>query len=246
MTTMAVLEGQLADAGLSRNEAKVYIALLRIGLAKSGEIAKAAELHHTRTYECLERLISKGLVSYVIKNKRKYFKAAEPASILSIIKEKEKRLGETVKRLEALKCIEKEGPVATIYEGKRGLRLLLDFILETTKGGEYLDFGVSGMFREVMGPYWDLWQSTKRKWKIKSRVIFEDKLKGSKLHEDYFGEARFVPSKYHCPSDTFIFQDYVAIFMWTADPPTAVLIKDKKTANGYRNIFTWMWEHASS
>lgn len=244
MVSFESLIERLGEADIPGNEAKVYIALLRTGPATSGEIAKAAGLHHTRTYEALERLAKKGLVSHVIKNRTKHFKAAEPGFLLSMIKRKEKRISEAVEKLKTIEHIEKERPVATVYEGKRGLRLLLDFILESLEGGEYVDFGVSGLFRDVMGPYWDAWQKTKRERKINSRVIFEDKLKGSGLHKDYFGEARFVPAKYHCPSDTIIFGGYIAVFMWTAGPPTAVLLRDKKTAEGYRNIFNWMWENA--
>lgn len=235
----------LEEFGLTKNEAKVYLALLQLGQTTTGPIIKRVELHGPRVYESLERLIAKGLVAFVLKNRRKYFEAADPERLMDLLKEKESKLAEVLPKLKAMKIVEERKEVATVYQGKRGLRTVLDFILSETKGGGYDDFGVSGIFREVMGPYWDAWQATKRKWRIQSRCIFEEKIKGSKLLANYFGEARFVPAKYHCPSDTMIFRDYIAIFMWTAEPPTAVLIKDARTARGYKNIFKWMWKHAS-
>lgn len=240
-----MFEAELEELGLTRNEAKVYLALLQLGPTTTGPLIQRTGLHGPRVYECLERLIGKGLVSFVLKNKRKYFEAADPERLMDLLKEKEKKFAETLPKLKAMKIAEERKEVATIYQGKRGLRTLLDFILSETRNGEYLDFGVSGIFRDVMGPYWDVWQATKRKWKIRSKCIFEEKIRGSKLRRDYFGEARFVHSKYHCPSDTFIFGDFIAVFMWTADPPTAVLIKDAKTAQGYKNIFKWMWKSAN-
>jgi hypothetical protein len=75
-------------------------------------------------------------------------------------------------------------------------------------------------------------------------VIFDENLKGSQLVKDYVRKYRFVQSKYFCPSDTMVYNDKIVIFAWTADPPTAVLIRDAPTAKGYKNIFELMWSSA--
>jgi len=245
---MGNIEDILLDLGLTQNEVKVYLALLEIGPTTTGALISRTGLHVPRVYDALSGLVNKGLVSFVIKNKKKYFEAGDPEHFIDLLKEKEKALKESLPELKKLKAsAELQFEAATIFKGKHGIRTVLDSILlELKGGGEYLDFGVSGIFRQVMGIYWDRWQEMKKKLKVNSRVIFDERLRGSQLVKDYVGRYRFVPSKYFCPSDTMIYNDKIVIFAWTANPPTAVVIHDSSTAKGYKNIFEWMWSNAKN
>ena len=57
----------LEAAGLTGNEIKVYLALLELGSVTAGEILKKIEIHRGAVYDTLDKLMEKGLVSYVIK-----------------------------------------------------------------------------------------------------------------------------------------------------------------------------------
>ena len=74
------------DIGFSEREIKVYLALLGIGQTTVGPIAAETRLQHSKVYQTLEKLIDRGLVSYVIKSKTKYFQAHNPKQILNILK----------------------------------------------------------------------------------------------------------------------------------------------------------------
>ena len=76
------MEESLKEFGFSERESKVYIALLELGETTTGKISKMTRLNSSKIYDILERLIDKGLVSYVLKNKIKYFNALEPQNIL--------------------------------------------------------------------------------------------------------------------------------------------------------------------
>ncbi len=244
---MGKIEDVLVNFGLTQNETKVYLALLELGSTTTGALIARTGLHVPRVYDSLRGLIHKGLVSFVIKNKKKCFDAADPEHMLELLKDKEREMNEALPELRKMKRIAGlKFEAATIFKGKKGLRTVLDSILSELKGGgEYLDFGVGGGFRQVMGIYWDRWQEMKKKLKVHSRVLFDEKLRGSQLVKDYIGGYKFVPSKYFCPSDTFIYNDKIVIFIWTADPPTAVVIRDPSSAGGYKNIFKWMWSMAN-
>jgi sugar-specific transcriptional regulator TrmB len=58
----------LGKIGFTPNETKVYLALIDLGTALAGNVAKKAALHRRQTYDALHRLIAKGLVSYTSKN----------------------------------------------------------------------------------------------------------------------------------------------------------------------------------
>ena len=245
MTEESVLE----ELGLPQAEAKVYLALLETGQTLAGTIIKKTGLHRGTTYQILQRLIHKGLVSYVVKSSKRYFEAASPERFLDILKEKEQSLKQILPILKQKKEMSKQKQEVEVFSGFKGIRTVCDKILDELKyRGEYLDFGVSGLFRETMGPYWDLWQKTKRKYKIKSKCIFDESLRKSnpKLLGDYYGEARFHPKKFHSTSDTMIYKDTVVLFIWTAKPPIAILIKNKGNAEGYRNQFRLMWKNAKT
>jgi sugar-specific transcriptional regulator TrmB len=237
----------LEDFGLSEAEAKVYLALLEIGSTLAGPLIKKTGLHRGTTYQILQRLIEKGLVSFVIKSGKRYFEATDPNRFLEILKEKEEKIQEILPSLIKRRRLSKEKQEVTVYSGYNGIKTVCENILEELKGGgEYLDFGVSGLFREIMGPYWDLWQRKKKKYKIKSKCIFDESLKEKNpaLLRDYFGQARFHSSKFKSLTDTMIYNDKVVLFIWTANPPIAVVIQNKENADSYKNQFNLMWKYS--
>ncbi|MCX6741659.1 MAG: helix-turn-helix domain-containing protein [Candidatus Pacearchaeota archaeon] len=84
----------LEKLGLTENQAKVYLALLRLGSVTAGIIIKETGLHRAYVYEILEKLMDKGLVSHVIQAQRKYFEAANPKKFLEMISEEKQNIQE--------------------------------------------------------------------------------------------------------------------------------------------------------
>lgn len=241
MTEISVLE----EFGLSEAEAKVYITLLEAGSTLAGPIIKKTGFHRGTTYLVLQRLKEKGLASSVIKGKKQYFEAADPDRLLSAVKEREERLRGILPILKSKLQLSREKQEVTVYSGIKGIHSVMDKMLEELRSnGEYFDFGVSGLFRNIMGAYWDIWQRKKREYKIRSHVIFTEELKNSKLLQDYHGKARFHPKEYPSITDTMIYKDTVIIFIWTAKPPIAIYIKNKDNAESYKNQFKLMWKQA--
>ena len=74
-------EDFLLDLGFSRNESKIYFALLKNGLSNPTEISSATGIHRTNVYDCLGRLIEKGLVNYIYKEGKKYYQSSNPEKI---------------------------------------------------------------------------------------------------------------------------------------------------------------------
>ena len=243
----------LKKIGLTNNESSVYLALLEIGSCTTGEIIKKSQLHSSRVYECLEKLQVKGLVSYVIKANRKCFEAANPERLIDYLEEQQKQIEEEksevkkiIPNLITMQKIANPIQEANIYSGCKGIKSLLNNLLQELKGGgEYYVFGAEGGMREVLGPYFISYQKQKAKFKIKSKVIFGDKARKTRLLEEYKGDARFISSKFSSPTDTFIYDDKLIIFVWNEKPPFAVLIKNKSAAHSYKNYFKVLWKSAT-
>ena len=137
-------EKQLTDAGLTRNEARVYLALLNIGKAQSGKIVQEAKISGGKVYETLYKLIDKGIVEVVIENGVKQFHAADPKSILLYMEErKNKVLQETATLAKIIPDLEKikefQEPAENVYliKGFRGIAPLVTNTLEKAWRGAY-------------------------------------------------------------------------------------------------------------
>ena len=86
------IESTLEEIGLTKNEIKIYLALLELGLTTSGAIIKKTGIHTSKVYDGLERLSEKGLVTHIIKANTKHFKAVSPDRLLDFLENKKKRL----------------------------------------------------------------------------------------------------------------------------------------------------------
>lgn len=236
----------LEEFGLTETEAKVYLALLEEGSTLAGPIIKKTALHRGTTYQILQRLIEKGLVSYVIKSGKRYFDAISPERFIEILKDKQEQMALVLPSLLQKKEMSKQKQEVNVYSGRKGIKTILEKMLEELKGKGYLDFGVSGLFRQVMGAYWDVWQKKKKKYKIKSKCIFNEELRDSELVKDYYGNLRFHSSEFKSLTDTIIYEDKVVLFIWSASPPIAVEVISKENSKSYRNQFMFMWKSAKN
>src|SRR3989338_6658768 len=82
----------LREAGLTEGEIKVYLALLEIGLSTSGPIIEKSGIARSIIYQILEKLMHKGLVSQITKEKTHYYQASDPQKIIEYIEEKKQLL----------------------------------------------------------------------------------------------------------------------------------------------------------
>lgn len=235
----------LQKFGLGQSEAKVYLSLTELGVSLAGDITKKANINRSNCYDALQRLIEKGLVSYVIKSNKKYFQAETPKKFLELIQEEKNQLEEKEKEIKEIlpQLIEKikisaEEPEATIYKGKKGIKSIFEDIL---KYKEYLVFGSSGKFKEILDPFFSQFQKRVRENKIKCKLIVSETVRGTDILTH--AETRYLPEDYITLISTIVYGDKVAIISWT-DNPVGFLIKDKKCADSYRIYFNFMWKIA--
>ena len=235
--------------GLTDSEYKVYETLLELGSTGAGNIIKRSGLHRATVYDCIKRLIEKGLISSVFVGGVSNYQAADPEILLKILNDRTSELKQTIQFLKSKQLMGKVKQEVSVYKGTKGIRTVLEGIIEELKGGgEYVDFGVSGIFKKVMAYYWGQWQLKKEKYNIRARLIVDSGI--SRRYPDLIAnlkntQVRFVEENYYSPTDTIIYNDKVAIFIWTAKPPIVVLIKNKENAEGYKNHFELLWKKAA-
>lgn len=235
----------LQKFGLGQSEVKVYLALIELGASLAGDITKKANINRSNCYDALQRLMEKGLVSYVIKANRKYFQAETPQKFLELIKEEENQLKNKEHEIKEIlpQLIEKsrisaEKPEATIYKGKKGIKSIFEDIL---KHKECWVFGSSGKFKEVLGSFFELFQKRVKENKIKCKLIASEAVRNTEIVAH--AETKFLPKNYITLSSTIVYDSKVAIISWTENP-IGFLLEDKQTADSYRTYFNFMWNTA--
>lgn len=92
----------LKQIGLSDNESEVYLIVLKLNEALASNIAKQSKISRPHIYDNLNKLVEKGLITYVIKSNKKYFKAVNPDNLMDYLKEKEEDLKEILPELQEL------------------------------------------------------------------------------------------------------------------------------------------------
>jgi len=237
----------LQELGLTEAESRAYLALLDTGSTTAGPLIKKTGLHRATAYQILNRLKEKGLASSVIKGKKQCFEPAHPQRLLDVLHERQESLHALLPQLQARLNAGKEKQDIKVYYGIKGIRTVFDRLLEElSPNGAYYDFGVSGLFREKMGTYWDHWQKTKKEQKIKAYVIFNSDVgkQVPQVLKEYVGVARFNPKGFSSLTDTFIYNNTVVLVIWTANPPIAVVIENAQNAKSYKNQFLLMWKNA--
>jgi len=231
---------KLVKTGLAESESKVYLALLDLGEALAGEISKKAQLNRTTVYDSLERLIEKGLVTFLISANRKIFKPASPENLLDSIKEKEKLVEQILPSLNQIYKSSKKEEETNIFKGRKGIKTILNNVLKIK---EFVAFGSSGKFLEAMGHDFFLFQNQKKKLKIKSRIIEAESTRKSELSKIAYAKFKYIPNQFASPITTLIYGDKVAIMVWS-EVPTATVINSKNVVDSYKKYFELLWQQA--
>ncbi|MBR9705145.1 TrmB family transcriptional regulator, partial [Candidatus Pacearchaeota archaeon] len=119
----------LRKIGLSDGEIKVYNALLEIGVSSMNNIHEKVGIDRRNIYDILNKLIERGLVSYIDKNNKRVFKITNPEKILSYIEEKKSNLNEirksvskVIPQIQEVYLSKKNDIFAEIFKGPEGMK----------------------------------------------------------------------------------------------------------------------------
>src|SRR3989344_3899596 len=166
------MQKALEEFGLTQGEIKVYLALLKLGSSSAGEISKESQTNRTNTYDILNSLGKRGLVSSSMQNETLFFKAADPNRLLEILKEKEQKINSilpSLKQLQKAKTGEKIN--VELYLGIEGLKTILDDVLRT--GKEIVAFGCDNHQHREFGSFIDNFMCKRVEQRIPIRIIVQ-------------------------------------------------------------------------
>ncbi len=248
----------LKEIGLTNGEIKVFTSLIELGSTSAGALIKGTEMQRSAVYFCLDSLITKGLVGYIIKNNRKHFEANNPESLSNLINEKKKELEKQETELKKYipllfekRPIFKKEQEAKIYEGWKGVLNAFFEALESLKSGSEAyafsptaDYG--GADPEHVRRLITKVRLERARKRITLKMIMCEDLKstlGKDQERTAYTHVRYLPKQDVNPAVVNIYGEVVIIVLWTKSP-LAFTIRSKDIAASFKNYFGMLWEIA--
>lgn len=120
---------ELQNLDFKPEEAKIYLACLRLNFAKVSEISDEVNIPRTSIYVHLKNLAAKGYVKKTKKHNIEYFIAIEPQEIKNIFEKKVKDFSEIVPLLEKFLDFKTNKPKVEYYDTTNGLIKVFEIML---------------------------------------------------------------------------------------------------------------------
>lgn len=231
----------LAGAGLTLNEAKVYLALIKLNVSNVVEISRLSEVHRVNVYDSLSKLRQKGLVHTIMVNGKKKFQADDPKILSIMIQEKSSNLNRILPQLELIKRLKEMKTQVGLYEGFKALKNIYYSFLEG--GEERVVYGVPRAAFENFGEFFSRYHQKRLAVKKKMRHIYNSDAKDriKYLNKMPYTEARYLNKEFDSPVATSICGNQVVLTVWGKNP-TFIVIINKKIADAYRKYFEILWK----
>ncbi|MBU1203719.1 MAG: hypothetical protein KKG60_01480 [Nanoarchaeota archaeon] len=229
----------LENIGLTRNQAEIYLALLKLGSATAQQIIKESGMHRSPVYDNLEKLQEHGLVSYVVKDFKKYFQAVPPKKLYSYLEEKKQELAEAMPELEKLEGMKKEEINASIFKGKEGLKTIhLDMLKE---GKDIYVLGGKGLIFSELEYFIPHFEKERIKKGLKWKILWDKEKTKKEVSKKPLVEGKVLPKGFDSNCVVNVFGNKVAIFLWKETYPSAFVIDNKDVSDSFRKWFNLIY-----
>jgi len=238
-----ILESLIA-LGLKENEAKIYLAVLKIGQATVGQVADSTDVQRTFIYDILEELQDKGLISQIEEKGVKHFSALSTEKLKKWQGEKIARFNRILPELKALEKTVGDRPKVQFFEGIEGIKMALEDTLNQPIGNKILAYATGQGAYEQIPEFLDEYFKARVRKKISMRCLAPD----NKINREHVKHDKEVlrktillpENKFPFTNEIDIYGDKVAIMSLQGEI-LAVIIESESVAKTQRAIFELAW-----
>ncbi|MEA3414422.1 MAG: helix-turn-helix domain-containing protein [Nanoarchaeota archaeon] len=243
-------EELLKNIGLTENESKVYLALLKIGISTTSKIIQESKISSGKIYEILDKLHKKSLISTTKIKGIKHFEATSPSALINYIadkknqlEEKEKNLKEILPKLIKLQINSIDKTSVNIILGEKSIKPLIENLFSNAQE-KICVMGIRGTKNEKYNNFW--WHLTNEiieKKKKKALYLFsENTSKYYKRHK----KLKQIKIKWLngiTPTAIDIIDNQVLVFSY-GEELTCIHITSKLIADSFKSFFMSLWNIA--
>jgi sugar-specific transcriptional regulator TrmB len=243
---------QLQNLGLNETEAKVYLALLKVGGASVGSLSRESGIARTTLYYSIEELKKKGFVFEKVIDQKRRLIPRSPEFLEKQAKNQANKANEVARSISdiipALKKLAKEdSSFSTVnhYQGKESVWEVFEIILRTNRDSYWYGFGSNFLENYDFDSFVNNFSKKRRQYgKTKSYNIipaFPEASKIAKRGEIDFQEFRFLPADESFDAGVCIFGNKEAIFSYDKGL-TATIIEGIAVSTIMQTMFQTIWE----
>ena len=232
----------IKNLGLTDYEVEIFLTLIKSGPLSVYEISKKTGLYRQACYDALNRLQEKGIVSFVLKNGKKIFRAIDPNKISELLDEKKRQFDSLLPELLKMQILGKDDISVEIFKGKNIIKIALKDIINILKdkGGEVLCTAIDESFAESTDKLTiEQYERDLINFNIRERIITR---KGMKT---FFTRGKtkykYIDKKYFNPNPIITYGNKVQMIMW-GNPNYLIIITNKNISNSFKKQFKLMWE----
>ncbi len=249
-------ETTLKEIGLTDSEIKTYLFLLKNGTSTKTPLVKSTGISGSKIYEVLHRLSQKGLVGITLKNNIQQFTASSPEKIKEYLHRKkeeitnaEQEINHILPSLLSLKKLSPSTPHVALFTGWEGLATVYQEAFAEIKSGKREKMYVIGASKGQNTPQTERFFMKYGKLALERtnlKIIFNtsarEYVKRIEKHIQITYNKRFL--FYKTPTELSVLGNTAFIVMLHHEP-LIIRIKNKETADSFKQYFEVLWEKAS-
>lgn len=243
----------LSSLGFTEADVRVYLTALEIGSQPASIIAKKSGLKRGHTYNVLAELTKRGLMQEFEKSGVRYFSAAEPQTLMSLVKGKQDELQGTqqdllgvLPDLEKLKNPLSVRPKVRFFQGVSGIKEIYEETISVPGETLYAVGDFEHFFPATKSPELNAWMWKYSERRAKKGIWYVGILNKSPTSDEAFKTRVKHKRKLKMLTgvdlsvEVNIVGDKVAIISTSKDM-VGLIIEDKPTADTLRNFHQAVW-----
>lgn len=234
----------LQSLGLLDSEIKTYMAALESGPGTVVEHTKKTGLSRQATYVAIESLGERGLMSSVLSGKKRLYAAEPPSKLLAYAHRHDDEMRERITELERIVPemelqLGGERPVVKMFEGKEGLRAIIEDYRESMPDEIYEFTDRDAMYSVLTQKELEPLRNALDKINAKFHSIYITSESSPKQIENNV----YLPKKYGTKTDITIYGNKVALVTFEGKMHS-VLIESPALAATLRFLFSLAMKEA--
>jgi len=234
----------MTNVGLSKNQACVYLACLKLGNASIWDISETSGVKRTTCYVVMNDLLSKGIASVSGDNKRAMYSVISPNEFIFSFKNKQNQLVESVSELNALVSKTYSRPHIRMFEGVGGIEQAYKLTLNISEGNEILIYGNPDVVINYQGMI-DSYLKQRVRGGIKVKAILPDTPLARKVigkDKEQLRETRLLSQNiFNQQTEINILPDSIIYIAHSENKPFATVIENSTLAREEKGRFEILW-----
>ena len=229
----------LEELGLTPNEAKLYLLLVKGGPAKANALAVASGMQRRTVYDALQQLEKKGLSGKVEVRGVQTFTPSPPSSLLALLEEKRDSVEKALPSLSRVYEAAEKTSVSVIY-GVAGMKTVLEDII-ALRADYCVYYGQLQIF-DYIPRFFGIFNEKRKKLGIRARYMLLDVPQARERSRRIpLAEFKFIDPSTLSGGVWWTYADRLILYILEKEPIT-IFIKNADLAKTFRKTFDGMFE----